>query len=856
MTVYFQSVAQENLFNATVAELEELGYRDDLLERDYLFPDYFQDGTPERNIPAAAFGQTPVSYKTACFGVLLADRNGRQGERLVASHRALGAPLHFEVRADRVALWIVGRDSKSTRIERECSKAELHEAFKRHADDWSPSNVLRAKNSGQPRQLRQYDFFDAGLIPALEEQIEQRLDPILKDALAAAQNTYKSTASGKADERELFRLAFRLLAGKIFHDRGVRGFRSFTTETGPDAVLQKVADHYRESVPQLLNLPTRQAAFEKIWSGLDFRNLSIDVLTSIWSKTLVTKKVRKALGIHTTPRTIANYIVSNLPLESFRRLKEINGLVVEPCCGSATLLVEAMQRIRTELPRTLSPQERHTYFQDVLAGFEVETFGVEIARLCLTLADFPNPNGWLIYEGNVFTAPDLPGSLSNARVVLCNPPFQTLPIDDPLRKDVESPHKPVEILRRVLLHLHPDGVLGFVLPSKFLDSPRYRKIRKDLVKRFANLEIVSLPDVAFRESESQHETVLLLTTNPRSEGESSTVRHRKVVANDWDKFSKLHQPTSDDTATKTVSEAAHSLAVPMLGEIWAHLANLPRLDEMAETSRGIEWELPLRIKGEETGNREKYVLDTPHPPWTLEGVPPRAKINCFQKPETKHLVIRPEDQRRNAYKEPWHLPKVILNAARRSRGPWRISAFADFDGLTCYRTFLAVWPHDPSFATVLAAVLNGPVVNAFSTTREGFNITQKSLKTFPVPRFSADLRRKTEEAVRDYQKAAMSDWKSADAMLRRIDALVLTAYALPPRLERKLLDYFREADRPVPFEFGDYFPEDFEPYFSLAYYLSEEYRASTAGSLISRWKQAPDGILKAMTAAVESYEEE
>src|SRR5207249_155158 len=152
-----------------------------------------------------------------------------------------------------------------------------------------------------------------------------------------------------------------------------------TTESGPDAVLQRVADHYRESVPQLLNLPTRQAAFEKIWSGLDFRNLSIDVLTVIWSKTLVTKKIRRALGIHTTPRTIASYMVNNLPSENFTELREAGRLVVEPCCGSATFLVEAMQHIRGQLPRILSPQERHAYFQDVLAGFEVETFGVEIA---------------------------------------------------------------------------------------------------------------------------------------------------------------------------------------------------------------------------------------------------------------------------------------------------------------------------------------------------------------------------------------------------------------------------------------------------------------------------------------------
>jgi N-6 DNA Methylase len=848
MAASFQSTAQEETFNAVISELEEIGYKGELLEKDYRFPDYFKDGTPERIIPAAAFGQTPTSYKTACFGVLLADRNGQQGLPLIESYRSLGAPFHFEVREGHVNRWAVGRNDETTRVEAEYSKSQLRQAFKQHANLWSPESILRAKSIGLPRGERQLDFFDAGLIPALEEQIEKKLDPILKDALAAAKSTYKITASSALDERELFRLAFRLLAGKIFHDRGVRGFRSLSTEAGPDAVLQQVANHYRESVPLLLNLQTRRAAFEKIWSGLDFRNLSIDVLTAIWSKTLVTKRTRRALGIHTTPRTIANYLVGNLPSENFERLRENGGVVVEPFCGSATFLVEAMQRIRGQLLH-MSPQERHAYFQSVLAGFEVETFGVEIARLCLTLADFPNPNGWHIYEENVFTSPNLPATLKAARVVLCNPPFRTLAPNDPSRADVESPHQPAEALRRVLLDLHPDGVLGFVLPRKFLDSARYREERKALVFRFADIELVSLPDVAFRDSEAQHETVLLLATGPRQNGEVSNVRHRRVTKNDWSRFSKLHQPTTDDFSVKTADEAAHSLAVPLLGDVWSYLEHLPKLGDVAKTSRGVEWQLPLVKDGEETGNRQKYVFDSPQS-FTREGVPPLAKILAFQEPETKHLSMKPEDQRRNAYKRPWHAPKVVLNASRRSRGPWRISAFADLRGLTCYRTFLAVWPHEPGLTTVFAAILNGPVANAFSTTREGFNITQKSLKTFPVPQVSESLRRNVENEVAKYVAAAVAqDWESADSALRWIDAFVLGAYDLPPRLERKLLDYFRGATRAVPFAFNDYFPPDLRPYFSLADFLSKEFNQSTAKGFRARRNIANPDLLHALRVA-------
>src|ERR1700682_6263840 len=101
MTTAFQSDSQKELFDATIKELEDLGYNDDLLERNYRFPDYFRVGVPERTAAAATFGQTPPSYRTACFGVLVAGRNGNEGQSLVESCRALGAPVHLEVRRDQ-----------------------------------------------------------------------------------------------------------------------------------------------------------------------------------------------------------------------------------------------------------------------------------------------------------------------------------------------------------------------------------------------------------------------------------------------------------------------------------------------------------------------------------------------------------------------------------------------------------------------------------------------------------------------------------------------------------------------------------------------------------------------------------
>ena len=67
-----------------------------------------------------------------------------------------------------------------------------------------------------------------------------------------------------------------------------------------------------------------------------------------------------------------------------------------------------------------------------------------------------------------------------------------------------------------------------------------------------------------------------------------------------------------------------------------------------------------------------------------------------------------------------------------------------------------------------------------------------------------------------------------------VDGLVLKAYDLPPRLERKLLDFFRGYQRPFPFVFPDYYPEDFVPCIPLHKYLKMDLKQASAGELLKR----------------------
>jgi hypothetical protein len=483
--------------------------------------------------------------------------------------------------------------------------------------------------------------------------------------------------------------------------------------------------------------------------------------------------------------------------------------------------------------------ERHRYFVQHLAGIEADPFAVEISRLALTLGDFPNPNGWDIAQGDVFDDAVSTSYLERAGVVLCNPPYSDFDMEDRKRYGARYVQRPAAILSHVLDHLHPQGVLGFVLPRIFVDGRgAYAEVRERIAKRFASIEITILPDRAFA---ADSEIALLIATDPIPH-RTCRVVNRKV--NDdplsWSQFEAAHSVSSEYAADFSVDEAKRALLVPELPEVWDFLVNYPTLSDIAELHRGIEWKLPLTLKGRETGNRAKLVSDEPTTGYRL-GIAPKTDFSVFEQPRLAYLNFKPEVQRGSAWQYDWDRPKAILNKAARSRGRWRVAAFPDSAGLACYQTFIGVWPKSELFDEwLLAAVLNSPVANAFVATREGkTDVTKETLMMIPVPLFTEAQRSTLRGLVKAYQGLTsdlpLAGMKGdAEGLLKQIDATVLSGYRLPPRIERQLLDFFRGQERPIRHSFSEYFPKDLTVYFSLSEYLSPNFAAATVGELLKR----------------------
>jgi hypothetical protein len=819
--------AHNDVASEIVAALRQLGYRDALLQEDYTFPDWFTATNQERQVTAAAFGQTPVSYESALIGVVSA--NGLREQGLVDACRALGAPILLEIDGATIREWAVSRVENAHALLDTYPADRLPQVIVQRATEWRPETLLRSKNLGSFRWSAQLNLF-SGLLPELEKQIQEKLDPLLRDALSATRSTYVQSSGRQPSEQSLFKLVFWLLTAKVFADRGVPAFVSLGSN--PDALLNAVARHYRTDSPRLLNREARLAATDRIWNRLDFRNLSVEVLAHIWSTTLVDAAYRRAQGIHRTPRTIVRYIVERIP---FSPSGDDERIVFEPCAGSASFLIGAMNALRHNLPDA-PPDARHKYFVKHLAGIENDPFGVEISKLTLTLADFPNPDGWKIAAGDVFKQGVMTGFLQRAGVVLCNPPFEDFKENQRPAYGVATPRKPAELLNRVLDDLHPAGVLGFVLPRNFVDGNGYARVRKRLAERFENLHLTVLPDRAFQ---ADAEVVLLIATDPIPH-DASRVVFTKVddSAVDWAKFENEQAVTSEHSARFTFEDAKSRLLIPDLPEVWDALINHPILDDVAKVARGIEWNRALTRDGTETGERARLIRQNPEQGYE-KGVAPQTTFSMFEVPPMAYLSMRSEYQRGSAWMAEWKKPKAILPKAAKSRGHWRIAAFPDHEGVVCYQTYTGVWPKTPNFdETLLAAVLNAPIANAFVATREGkTDITSDILKLVPVPIFSKHQRERIHSLVGQYQhhlQEPLFNGDELDHILKQIDAAVLDAYTLPPRVERKLLDFFRGHARPVRHQFSEYIPADCEVFFSLSEFLSPEFADATAGALLRR----------------------
>jgi len=515
-----------------IAAFKEIGYQKHLVRTDYEFADFFEESAFTRRIKLGVFGQEPLNYRSACFGVDIRKPEAIHEDSL-NELRAFGSPVIFIIQNGTTRAWY---NTGLQLIQKgEIKTEQLPNVIKSKKDIWKPDVMIRAKTGFKKPGPRQLDFIDLGLIPALEAEASRKLDGIIKGILHVVEQAH-SKDNIKFDAQKIFQILFRFLTAKLIKDSSIPQSNDIDFKF-PEKTLNIVSGYYGSSEkPLIKNIPKNilSCMSEKIGGIFSLKNISVDTLTYIYENTFVTEKSRKEMGIHSTPSYVAEYVVSQLPIEELPK-KKWNFL--DPTCGHGIFLIAAMRRMRELLPANWSGKQRHQFFVDKLHGIDIDAFSIEVARMCLMLADFPESDGWDLNHANIFLGKILEQNTSKTTILIGNPPFETLHANGK-----EQP-KPAYLLNRALPAISQAGIIGMILPRSFLDSSDYRNERSVLLKDFEILSLTALPDKIFLYSEA--ETAILVARKRKKENGNLTT-YREVKDYHKERFRLTAEVTWED----------------------------------------------------------------------------------------------------------------------------------------------------------------------------------------------------------------------------------------------------------------------------------------------------------------------
>ena len=844
--------------------LEECGYSSTRLAINFTIDDTVY--------PLVGFASKPWDFDSACIAVV---ETTDSPENAVRTCRQLGAPIVW-VQHDEIVDWWV-QHSTTPRLFGSRPLGQFASLVRTHRSDLTPQSVYRAKVLGRLPGGRQLDFVDVGLMPLLRAEAGEKLGELVEEMIRATLKELGRGDPSKTMVRDVFTRVFHLLAGKILKDKDVAGFGMIDLQD-PAAVLSAVAKHYNAAetgtkLPRIWKAALRRPC-ELISEYGNVRVVSPESLAYVYEHTLVTKELRKKLGIHATPPYLVDYIVWQL-YDWVQEISPEDRHVFEPACGHAPFLLAAIRMLRLEMQGE-TDHRVHSYLKNHIHGVDIDDFALEIARLSLTLADIPNPNGWDLRLSDMYGSNVLAEEAARCRIMLSNPPYERFKERDKERyKKADFPvrhRKAVELLDRTLKHLSPAAVFGILVPQGVLHNTEAKEVRTLLLKDFEIREICLFADKVFEEGDAET-AVILGRRRPVSRSTSlSQVVFRRVREDSIARFGENYAADAEHVISldRLGWDNEKSLRLPDLPEVWRHLSPNLVLETVADVGQGFSF-AGKGLIGKARASAKRRTADAV--PAYLSGV---KEISIWQLPEevwlcpTRTPILT---WRNGGYTG---MPQVLVNYSPVMRGPWRIKALFDEGGRAVTNTYTTVRPREGGPPAIfLWALLNSPLANAYVYCNAlKRHIYESLIASLPLPQqwedhvapivAAAEVYLQLVREPRQFRLQGGNELAVCEALLK-MDAEVMRAYNLPVRLERAVLDLFRlphtnkkhRRRKGVGCLFEDYFPTDFRSLVPLHTYISSAYRGSAIDRVAQRMKPGESAhVLASLRSAAEAFEEE
>lgn len=795
------------------------GYETELFQDDYAF------GRGQK-VDLAAFSHRPFDARSVCVAAFLSRAADTRAE--VMASRVLGAPVVFVQHQDRVDVWRPGPQGV-TQIKSELTHQSLSDFVQQHQSELSPRALYDAKTRGRlPDTERQLELFvDPGLLRYAEGELGRRLTETVVQAVNALTDVFPASIT-VAQQDWVFKATFRLLAAKILKDKRVPRFLSLKLSQVEDA-LKRVEKHYGSRDPVSIRGRAKLQAIEaaaKIFQELgDLRNLTTEALADVYEQALITAEARRLHGTHKTPSYLVDYVVwqlanwiEEIPADQFRAF--------EPACGHAPFLVSVMRLLRS-MDLTPPQGSLSDFFRNRFIGIESDPFALEIARLSLTVADEPNPDGWHGLDlGDMYAGSRLESLAAQTTLLLGNPPYEV--------------NKATRMLERTLPNLPVGAVFGVVVPATLLFSGKrpQRTIREWLVEHCQLAEVSLFPDRIF--TFSDHECAVLLGRRLASASITPSIRTRlrRVREPDRSAFRLDYKFTTSRVCPQGqfANEPATRLWIAEFDdELWSWLRHLPKLGSLATVGKGLEYKGRDQLNGAKTIEPQRFRS-------SVEGfASSEGDWHLHEHPTIRYFNVDPTVIRRPGGGTD-RVPQVLVNYAPR-RGVWRLRPFIDPVGRIFTSRFISIRPSDASFTLeALWAICCSPLANLFVFTHAlKREVPVGILRELPVftphrsaiqriTRLAKQYRERAKRGVKALYDEHGYTESELQTLLKRLDSEVLRLYDLPAHAERALLDNFSGEQRlGVPVPFTSYYPRGFTNKIPLYAYMSDSFQRALRG---------------------------
>lgn len=718
--------------------LGHVGYRDDALVEEY--PVWVSKASGVMRADLVAFAQPfPRDMSTAVVVVHLA---GSEPARRVA--QTLGAPFVLTPNSEGFYLSIAKSDEleiwDTVSLE---SPTEVQQ--------WLKPEAAWAVKAG----LRQLPLFDVPVdfLARAKARGSERLGPIIGDALGSAVEALSSDdmtalAGPARAHQQAARLVIGALTALVIRDADVQeGIQSLKRPPFVSEAVATAASMHPETFDWLWSASPAEVGIlddltDQLGQSIDYRSMDPAILSLVYEQALVDDEDRRRLGIHYTPPELAARMLDSLPVEF---IDPQHRHVLDPACGSGSLLVAAHERLHKLQPQNWSAAVRHQDLKVHLRGQDIDPFATGIAQLALLLKAQPAGNGWSIDTVDTLRTSDL---RPRPRIIVMNPPWK-------FTSRRHRGQRADDFLRWAADELVPGGLLGAIVPTSWLSADNSRKTRERIRSEFEVFEIWRLPESTFEQSSQSPSVILARKREAEADEGKRVVRHIR------------------DQELRPFLVGDPPLTNAVVGDLSAELPRAMPTPTFANEVCPLE-EMAMIRSGQQRHRKHPYREDGV---WYLRSI---KDVDPYGSVETDKLKRAhfPDDFAGNRGKDVIDKRKILVPAMKNPGNPWRFKAALDLIGVSCTNNIRCVAPFDQSDDDLLYAILAifGSGFASAYTAHAGLDrhITAPVMRTFPVPQSRTSIRhlgRLGHAANRNAQRP-----RNLVKILREIEDAVWDAY--------------------------------------------------------------------------------